>query len=120
MTRRAVVSIKNLDQADTVAKYLPSNYSIAEFYDTYVVISGLDHAGRTLDGYVIPRLSSGMFRAKEVRRCSTIGCQRAATHTLDYSFQGSRDEPETDTVCFPCGEGYTRRPALQATLTEGA
>jgi hypothetical protein len=49
-----------------------------------------------------------------IKRCGTIGCRKAATHVLTYSFPESRDVPETDYVCKPCGEGYVRRPALHA------
>lgn len=61
---------------DVIAAYLPSNYSIIKVVvgkdddDTrtfgHVVISGTDNHGWTLDGYVIPRLASGMIAAKEV------------------------------------------------------
>jgi hypothetical protein len=57
-------------------------------------------------------------------RCATIRgdggtCTGIATHTLDYSERnpdtGER-EPVSERVCQPCGESYTRRPALQATI----
>ncbi len=48
------------------------------------------------------------------KRCGSIGCKSAATHTLTYSFPGERDNPVTDLVCRPCGEGYVRRPTLHA------
>ena len=49
-----------------VSDYLPSNYtaSINDNYD--ILIEGHDHAGWTLDGYVIPRLQSGLINAVEV------------------------------------------------------
>ena len=50
-------------------------------------------------------------------RCATVGCGNTATHKLVYTFQGERDQPITELVCAPCGQGYVRRPALQATLT---
>lgn len=49
-----------------VEKYLPSNYEVARTIDGQVVIYGQDAAGWTLDGYVIPRLASGGYYAKEV------------------------------------------------------
>ncbi len=61
--RRAVVSTAN---RDAVACYLPSNYSVVDSDDTTTTIEGRDHAGWTLDGYVIPRLASGLYGAKEV------------------------------------------------------
>ena len=60
--RYAIVSGTDIDR---VANYLPSNYSA---YSTGhdVVIVGEDSAGWTLDGYVIPRLASGMICAREL------------------------------------------------------
>jgi hypothetical protein len=57
--------------------YLPENYEViwqgdVEPYDgatwttTGWVIAGRDAAGWTLDGYVIPRLGSGLIRAREI------------------------------------------------------
>lgn len=51
---------------DTIRNYLPSNYSAAQRHDGSVLIFGVDSAGWTLDGYVIPRLASGMYYAKEL------------------------------------------------------
>lgn len=51
------------------------------------------------------------------KRCGSIGCKSLATHTLTYSFPGDRDLTFTELVCRPCGEGYTRRPTLKATIT---
>lgn len=50
---------------DTVRDYLPSNYTATEDADG-ILISGKDSHGWTLDGYVIPRLGSGLIAAKEV------------------------------------------------------
>lgn len=49
-----------------VEAYLPSNYSAYVAHDQAVVIHGFDVAGWTLDGYVIPRLASGLIVAREV------------------------------------------------------
>ena len=58
---------------DLVSAYLPDNYEVgwiqpvegkADMYD--VQIKGTDVAGWTLDGYVIPRLASGLYFAEEV------------------------------------------------------
>lgn len=54
----------------TVRAYLPRNYSAwpiapADGRDR-VLIVGRDNAGWTLDGYVIPRLASGLHFAREV------------------------------------------------------
>jgi hypothetical protein len=52
----------------TIREYLPINYQ-AEFARGNrddVVIFGEDNHGWTLDGYVIPRLGSGLIVAKEI------------------------------------------------------
>jgi len=69
--RLALVAVPEDESAETVcekvANYLPSNYSVAvRSPDNAVFISGHDQAGWTLDGYVIPRLASGLLFAKEV------------------------------------------------------
>lgn len=47
--------------------------------------------------------------------CETIGCKAAATHLLSYPDRDS-GTVYSDKVCKPCGESFTRRPALRATL----
>jgi hypothetical protein len=54
------------DRPDTVARYLPANYSVLRVSPDEVLIGGADVHGWTLDGYVIPRLASGLIRAEEV------------------------------------------------------
>ena len=49
-----------------IENYLPSNYKVIEANEDHVVIEGRDHAGWTLDGYVLPRLASGLYFGKEV------------------------------------------------------
>jgi len=55
----------------TVQQYLPANFTACESSGTIhgdcIEISGYDRAGWTLDGYVIPRLASGLIVAKEVK-----------------------------------------------------
>jgi hypothetical protein len=55
---------------DTVARYLPGNYSVAfatEFEGRDVtVIEGRDNSGWTMDGYVLPRLASGLYFGQEI------------------------------------------------------
>jgi hypothetical protein len=59
---------------EKIARYLPANYEVISEGVTYegdkarpfVVIQGADNAGWTLDDYVIPRLASGLYWAKEV------------------------------------------------------
>jgi hypothetical protein len=66
--RWAVVS--NATSSGAVGAYLPENYYIVQTVDEpdgrcKVVISGHDVAGWTLDDYVIPRLGTGNFVARE-------------------------------------------------------
>jgi hypothetical protein len=56
-----------------VAAYLPDSYEVlARFprenddYKQDIVIHGEDKAGWTLDGYVLPRLASGLIFGKEI------------------------------------------------------
>lgn len=51
---------------DTIRAYLPDNYSAARAGDSVVLIHGQDVAGWTLDAYVIPRLASGLYFAREL------------------------------------------------------
>jgi hypothetical protein len=46
-------------------RYMPSNYRVY-VCDDDILIAGNDVAGWTLDGYVIPRLASGGYTAKEI------------------------------------------------------
>jgi len=53
--------------SEAVAVYLPSNYRVTGTDDDgAVLIEGDDNAGWTLDGYVIPRLASGLYWAEEI------------------------------------------------------
>lgn len=52
--------------ASEVAAYMPSNYKVIHEAPEAIYIAGEDRAGWTLDGYVIPRLQSGMIYAKEI------------------------------------------------------
>jgi hypothetical protein len=53
------------DRLREVLAYMPSNYT-ARIDGSQIIIEGVDMAGWTLDGYVIPRLASGLITAKEV------------------------------------------------------
>jgi hypothetical protein len=48
-----------------VKRYMPTNYRVY-VCDDDILIAGNDVAGWTLDGYVIPRLASGGYTAKEI------------------------------------------------------
>jgi hypothetical protein len=63
MTRTAIITNTKV-RLETVQRYLPSNYS-AEQVAGWIVITGTDRAGWTMDGYVIPRLASGGMYAIE-------------------------------------------------------
>jgi len=66
--REAVIEKTRYSRAtvDEVARYLPSGYTAVGEPDGTIRITGRDHHGWTLDGYVIPRLQSGMIYAHEV------------------------------------------------------
>lgn len=51
---------------EQVKRYLPSNYQVIWTGEEGAVIAGRDDHGWTLDGYVIPRLGSGLIRADEI------------------------------------------------------
>lgn len=61
--RAALVTNTTREQ---LARYLPSNYKIRLQVPEGILIAGEDVAGWTLDGYVIPRLASGLIWAHEV------------------------------------------------------
>ena len=62
--RRAIVV--NSVNLETVRAYMPHNYGATQADDGTIMIKGADSSGWTLDGYVIPRLASGMIFAREV------------------------------------------------------
>ena len=67
MKRYAII----FSDSSQIDAYMPGNYSViwrGEYLrDQFVtVIGGEDSHGWTLDGYVIPRLASGMYVAKEI------------------------------------------------------
>lgn len=61
-TRRAVVTT---GKWETVERYLPSNYKVVGHDADTTTIEGTDVAGWTLDGYVIPKLASGLYGCRE-------------------------------------------------------
>lgn len=62
--RRAVV-ITPPERLKEVRAYLPDNYAAYVDGNGLMIIVGKDVAGWTLDGYVIPRLASGLTIAVE-------------------------------------------------------
>lgn len=63
--RRFAIVTGARDKWEVVA-YMPENYEVIYWFDKGVIITGIDNAGWTLDGYVIPRLSSGNMGCREL------------------------------------------------------
>jgi len=64
-----VALIERGAKIDTVRRYLPSNYEAViapALNEDAIIITGRDSGGWTLDGYVIPRLASGLIFAREI------------------------------------------------------
>lgn len=55
---------------ESIERYMPGNYDATLMATVngveIVLIEGSDQAGWTLDGYVIPRLASGLYPAREI------------------------------------------------------
>ncbi len=64
--RIARVTLTGRANADTIRAYMPANYTIVGEYSDCVLIAGHDHAGWTMDDYVIPRLASGLHPCTEL------------------------------------------------------
>jgi len=66
-TRTAVV--RGARSINEVSAYLPDNYRVVTSHELNgrleVIVRGYDKQGWTLDGYVIPRLASGLIFATE-------------------------------------------------------
>lgn len=75
--RYAVIRGHGRDKLDTIRRYMPSNFT-ADCDGGDIWISGTDSAGWTLDGYVIPRLASGLYFAKEVVPMPGLTAKRTA------------------------------------------
>lgn len=74
MSRRyAVVRCSGKDKVKQVQNYLPSNYKATHSIGDEVFIEGEDSCGWTLDGYVLPRLASGMMGGEEIVARSVEG-----------------------------------------------
>ena len=63
-TRTAIIDKDGLTLKE-VQQYLPSNYGAFRRPDGRIQVTGRDSHGWTLDGYVLPRLASGLIPAKE-------------------------------------------------------
>ncbi len=90
-TRTAVVTMHGSDTVERIARYLPDNYAVVAVDGNEVTVAGRDVAGWTLDGYVIPRLRSGMIAAREV---DEVRAQRA----MDALFESAKMTHEDGTL----------------------
>ncbi len=70
-TRTANLTLDRTDEnIARVEAYLPSNYWVSPIrgwdgHRAVIKIAGTDNAGWTLDGYVLPRLASGLIFGRE-------------------------------------------------------
>lgn len=78
--RYAIVS-----DAAMPAAYLPANYAVIRRMDGVTLIGGEDRLGWSLDGYVIPRLRSGLYFAEECGplAANLLAGQDAETYVSD-------------------------------------
>jgi hypothetical protein len=60
-----------------VLAYMPTNYIATTTVDGDVLVVGVDSAGWTLDGYIMPRLASGNMRAVEIEGAEALDKIRA-------------------------------------------
>ena len=70
--------IRGARTVEQALAYLPNNYGLMESFEVegiptasgrkelWIVIGGYDNAGWTLDGYVLPRLASGLIFGEEI------------------------------------------------------
>ena len=64
--RKARITNTEPVELDRIEALLPNNYDVEQVGEGWVII-GEDDAGWTLDGYVIPRLASGLIFAVEIK-----------------------------------------------------
>jgi hypothetical protein len=58
--------ISNFRSLDEVKRYLPSGWDAHLVHDDFILATGQERAGWTVDGYILPRLASGLIVAKEI------------------------------------------------------
>jgi hypothetical protein len=73
---------RHANKVEAIVRYMPSNYTVRVQGDD-VLISGIDNAGWTLDGYVIPRLASGLYFAEEITGTAEVPGATAHRVTVD-------------------------------------
>ena len=85
MTRYAIRTMSRptedvLEVARVMERYMPSNYAAFPVLDydakPAVLIVGEDNAGWGLDSYVLPRLASGMYYAREITEAEALAFTR--------------------------------------------
>jgi hypothetical protein len=75
-----------------IGRYLPDNFHVTASRSmpdgTWVVtVQGADLMGWTLDGYVLPRLGSGLHFGREVptKECAVASCDRLAVNYIEMA-----------------------------------
>jgi hypothetical protein len=66
MVKTRVAKVISDTDVKRVQAYLPANYLAHQTAEHGIIIIGADSAGWTMDGYVIPRLASGLIIAREL------------------------------------------------------
>jgi hypothetical protein len=80
--------VRGARRREEVAAYLPEGFALLgegmSDGRTFYVIGGYDNAGWTLDGYVIPRLASGLIAAEEVTEQQARDVVASSSHPDAY------------------------------------
>jgi hypothetical protein len=77
---RELMGSDPIEVASKMERYMPSNYSVSPARsgtgEPAVLIVGQDSAGWTLTDYVIPRLASGLYFAREISAAEAAEYER--------------------------------------------
>jgi hypothetical protein len=84
--------VNNAERAEKLYRYLPANYVILAGIDGQYLIVGVDSAGWTLDGYVIPRLGSGTIQCLEITAEAAVAILAEGPDNRDYMIGQVYDE----------------------------
>lgn len=76
--RKRTATIRS-GNAEAIARYLPSNYEVVSSTETETLIEGHDDSGWTLDGFVLPRLASGLYFGSETSSTEVVLCPNCRT-----------------------------------------
>ena len=104
----AVFRCDREDPAEVIGRFLPRNYQAVQVAPgvSLVLVYGEDNAGWTMDGYVLPRLASGLYfedRRWNVSYRLTGPIEQATVTRVDL------EEPAVDAYLVDLkGEGETR------------